>query len=435
MAGWDEHSQRYATKDQCNIVLDTSVPLSDNVNGMLEHFNGILRYTAGKYYLDIETQDVPESLSALPSTDNYVGRSVLLTTDNRLYRYNESSQWELDIRTITADDIIGKIQLSDEGTRSAFNSLTASFADPANKFEARNVSFFNSEYLKADRNVPKKGNLSIPGITNYYNSRALADSFLNKSRFGLTVSMTIRPSGFLLLAGTVIQVIYPRYDWSSPGKKFRVESINYQPDGLVDIVAKEYDDSFYTASNIRRVAGTGATTVPATSAPAGPSNLIVTSADTLDELLNGVELFWDNDPFTVQSSNASTEIYASLSPSLYVLVTGISGSTLTTSLPHGLVAGSPVYSLSNYGTNEINDGAKYYVVSAPTATTFTMTAVKNSTTALTFTTGTGLSLRMRTATLLATVPVPIRSYVDSVVNEGTQRVEKYYWVRHRIDRT
>jgi hypothetical protein len=272
MAGWDEHAQRYATKDQCNIVVDTSAPLSDNVNGMLEHFNGILRYTAGKYFLDLEEQQ-PD----------------ILTTD---------------VRTITVDDIIGKIQLSDEGTRSAFNSLTASFADPANKFEARNVSFFNSEYLKADRNVPKKGNLSIPGITNYYNSRALADSFLNKSRFGLTVSMTVRPSGFLLLAGTVIQVIYPRYDWDSPGKKFRIESINYQPDGLVDIVAKEYDDSFYTASNIRRVAGTGATTVPVTSTPESPTILNATQTE-----FNQIILTWN--PGVDAGPGSYTEIWRS----------------------------------------------------------------------------------------------------------------------------
>ena len=272
MTGWDEHAQRYVTKDQCNIVIDTSVPLSDNVNGMLEHFNGILRYTAGKYFLDIEEKEGDIDIGS--------------------------------VRTITVDDIIGKIQLSDEGTRSAFNSLTASFADPANKFEAKNVSFFNSDYLKADRNVPKKGNLSIPGITNYYNSRVLADSFLNKSRFGLTVSLTIRPSGFLLLAGSVIQIIYPRYDWDSPGKKFRIESINYQPDGLVDIVAKEYDNSFYTASNIRRVGGTGATTVPTTSTPESPTVLSASQTQ-----YNQIILTWN--PGTDAGPGSYTEVWRS----------------------------------------------------------------------------------------------------------------------------
>ena len=405
MSGWDEHAQRYATRNQSNIVIDTSLPLFDNMNGLLDHYNGILRYTAGKYYLDVE-----EVAGTIPTTD---------------------------VRTITVDDIIGKIQLTDEGTRSAFNSLTAAFADPANKFEARNVSFFNSDYLKADRNVPKKGNLSIPGITNYYNTRLLADGFLNKSRFGLTISMTLRPSAFLLLAGTVVQVIYPRYDWGSPGKKFRLESVNYQPDGLVDIVAKEYDDSFYTLSNIKRVDGTGATTIPTTQGLGAPQNLIVTSADSFDELLNGVELFWDNAQAANDSSNAFTEIYASLSPHLYTKIISINGTTtkvVTTESAHGLIPGMPIYPETT--GNGISKDSIYYVISAPTTTTFTLTDDKNSTTPLpTLIVGTGLSIQVRTATILATVPTPIRSYVDSVVNVGTGRVEKYYWVRHRVDRT
>jgi hypothetical protein len=406
LSGWDEHAQRYVTKHQSNLTIDTSIPLFDNINSLLEHCNGILRYTAGKYYLDIE-----EAEPAILSTD---------------------------IRTITTDDIIGKIQLSDEGTRSAFNSLTAAFADPANKFEARNVSFFNSEYLKADRNVPKKGNLSIPGITNYYNSRLLADSFLNKSRFGLTINMTVRYHGIMLLAGTVIQVIYPRYggDWIL-GKKFRIESLNYQPDGLVDIVAKEYDDSFYGLANIRRIGGSSNPTT-GTGTPVGsvgigkPLNLRVTSADSLSELLNGVELFWDNDPAVNNSSNSFTEVYGSISPNLYISVTSISGNTLTSFSAHGLVPGMPVYFVNNYNT--LLSSETYYVLATPTSTTFTLSSTKKNGSALSPGNGDNLTtVQIRTATLLATVPIPSRSYMDNLANEGTGRVEKYYWVRHKAN--
>lgn len=275
MSGWEEHSQRYVTKHQTNLVIDTATPLFDNINSMLDHFNGIMRYSAGKYYLDIE-----EIEGAIASSD---------------------------IRTITADDIIGKIQLSDEGTRSAFNSLTAAFADPSNKFEARSISFFNSDYLKADRNVPKKGNLSVPGITNYYNTRLLADSFLTKSRYGLSISFTVRTHGILFLAGTVIQLPYARYGWDGDGKKFRIETVTYQPDGLTDIVAREYDDSFYGLSNMKQKAGSGATTVPGVvSIPTtNTPNSLVVSQDRYNQII----LQWD--PGENASPASFTEIWRS----------------------------------------------------------------------------------------------------------------------------
>lgn len=407
LSGWDEHSQRYATKHQTNIQIDTSLALFENTNGLLEHFNGILRYTSGKYYLGIE--ELATTISGQSSST--------------------------DVRILTTDDIIGKIQMSDEGVRSAFNSLTAAFADPANKFEARNISFFNSEYLKADRNVPKKGNLSVPGVTNYYNTRLLADSVLNKSRFGLTVSFTVRPLGILLLAGTVIQIIYPRYGtaWTAPGKKFRIESITYQPDGYADIVAKEYDDSFYSLVNIGGGSAGGSVTgggPPISTVMGNPTNLVVTGG--ADELLNGVELFWDNDP-NASVSNAFTEVYGGLSEKLHVYVSAIDGATdvLTTTTPHGLVPGMPIYPQET--TNGLDRAKIYFVLSTPTPSTFTVSESRSGPISQ-LTTGSGLNIKIRTATLLASLAVPTRSYIDTIVNEGTGRVEKYYWVRHKAIR-
>ena len=47
--------QRFATRHQMNQTIDTSAPL-DNVNQMLTQFNGILRYSNGKYELDLKTK-------------------------------------------------------------------------------------------------------------------------------------------------------------------------------------------------------------------------------------------------------------------------------------------------------------------------------------------------------------------------------------------
>jgi hypothetical protein len=410
LCGWDGHEQRYVTRYQTNIQIDTSTPLFDNVNGMLEHFNGILRYTSGQYFMDLE--EAAPTISGSSSSD--------------------------DVRIVTADDIIGKIQLSDEGVRSSFNSVTAAFADPANKFEARNVSFFNSEFLKVDRNVPRKGNLSIPGITNYYNTRILADSYLNKSRFGLSISFTMRYHGILLFAGEVIQLVYPRYgeSWAAPGKKFRIESVNYQPDGLVDVVAKEYDDSFYGLASLSEGssgANVTGSTIPITTPIGAPSNLVVTGADTLDELFNGVELVWDNDANALNSpATVLTEVYGGVSPSLFISVISITSGVLNSSNPHGLEIGMPVY--PQVSENGIDSTKVYYVTSTPTNTTFTLSETRGGV-AETFTNGTGLDIRVRTATLLTSAPIPARSYVDNIANESTGRVEKYYWIRYKVIRT
>lgn len=397
--GWEEHDQRYVTKYQTNLIIDTANTLYDNINGFLEHFNGILRYTSGKYYLDVE-----EIEPVIPAGD---------------------------IRNITQDDIIGKIQLNDEGIRSSFNSLVAAFADPAIKFEARNIGFFNSDYLAADRNVPKKGNISVPGITNYYNTRLLAESYLNKSRFGLTINVTLRYSGILLLPGTVIELTYARYKWNN--KPFRIESMNIQPDGLVDIVAKEYDESFYLENRISREETIGPTgPVTRVTSVGSPSNLIVTSADTEDDLLDGVELFWSNNVRATPGTTL-TEVYGSRSPELFLSISSVTtGSVLNCVEPnHYLVPGMPIYPEDTYN-NELLNTKVYYVRDVISPKQFTVTENRQQNDLVSLTSNPTTNFRVRTATLLATVPVPGNSYFDNVPAEGTEKVEKYYWVRHKV---
>lgn len=414
MCGWDEHAQRYATLYQTNISISPATSVFENVNTLLNHFNGIIRYTAGKYYLDLEEQQI-----------DTIGSQ--------------------DVRTITPDHIVGKIQLSDQGTRSSYNSLTASFADPAIKFEARNVSFFNSDYLKIDRNVPKKGNITIPGISNYYNARLLATTYLNKSRFGLTINMRVAYRGILLLAGTVIQVQYPRYNWDAPGKKFRIVSANYLSDCLVDIVAEEYDDSFYTENSVGGGVSSSATpggVKPVDSIIAAPSNLQVTSADSLDELYNGVDLSWENNPAVLNNPNVYTEIYGGQSPNLYIYITDVNSAsdefTAYESLDpdtgaHDLVVGMRVFPEENY-LNILDKHKPYYVVSTPGANTFKLSTTRDGTPIDITSTESDLNIKLRTAALINTVPVPVNTYSDNIPNEGSGSVEKYYWLRHKIIR-
>jgi len=394
--GWDEFSQRYVTKHQTNIGIDTSLPLFDNVNSFLEHFGGVLRYTNGKYDLEVE-----EPVGLIERTEEEV--------------YN-----------VTSDHIIGKIRITDEGVRSSFNALTAAYADPANKFESRNISFFNSVYQKIDKGVQKKGNLTVPGITNYYNTRLLADKYLNKSRYGLTISFNMAPRGALMLAGRVFQLQNERYGWLD--KKFRITTLTHQVDSSVDIVAEEYDDSFYGLSNISKQAASGlASNLGAVTPIGSPTNLTATSQDAGTETTSAVEVRWENNP-QANTRNMSTELYSSYSPYLYVKAVSISGNTITTSEPHGLRVGELITSSST--SNGLVANRAYYIKEITSDNSFTVSDSKDGP-IKGLSDGTSLEVYMLTANLIATISIPTNTYVD-VFGGIDSRVVKYYWVRHKV---
>ena len=207
--GWDSSEQRNVTRHQMNQIVDTQSPIFSNINKMLKQFNGMLRYSVGKYELDIKSK-----------------KPVLV-----------------DPERISEDDIIGTIKLADKGLKNSKNYVTASILDPANGFQARTVSFFNSDYLKEDKGIQKKAQYSLPGVTNYFNARFNIKQFLDESRYGLEIQFTMAPRGLLLLSGNIIDITYPRFGYTN--KSFRITNINFKNDGLVDITASEHDDSAY----------------------------------------------------------------------------------------------------------------------------------------------------------------------------------------------
>jgi len=255
--GWDDSAQRNVTRHQMNQVISTKAPLFDNINKMLQQFNGILRYSVGKYELDIKSK-----------------KPVLV-----------------DAEKISADDIVGTIKLTDKGLKNSKNYVSASILDPHNKFEGRSVSFFNSTYLKEDKGIQKKGQFSMPGITNYYNARFNIKQYLDESRYGLQVQFTMAPRGLLLLAGNIIEFTYPRFGYVS--KAFRITNLNFKKDGLVDVTADEHNDDAY----IVEAGGDGSGVVETTDTgpgnhsdvPAAPSAL-----ETTDANIGEIILKWTN---------------------------------------------------------------------------------------------------------------------------------------------
>ena len=218
--GWEEQHQRWVTRHQTNHVINTATSIFDNINGMLGHFNGILRYSNGKYALGLKAGSDSNSFNSV-------------STGNGSYV----------IEDINEDDIIGAINVSDPGTKGTNNSVTLSLVDPQNKFESRSITLLNSEYLKEDKRIPRKGDVRAPGVTNYQNARINAKQYLDQSRKSLKITFTMGPRGVLLHSGDLIRVTYPRFNFSS--KMFRISNLSIEENCLIKITAEEHDDDSY----------------------------------------------------------------------------------------------------------------------------------------------------------------------------------------------
>jgi len=239
--GWDSNQQRNVTRHQMNQVISTSNPVFENINLMLKQFNGVLRFSNGRYALDIKGRT---------PTTFVVGE------------------------TINEEDIIGTISIKDGGLKKSYNSVSTSIKDPQTKFEARSVSFFNSTYLKQDKSIPKKGNYGMPGVTNYYNARFNINQYLDESRFGLSISFKMMPKGSLLLPGQIIKISYDRFGWTD--KEFRISNIVLNSDCLVNITADEHNNEAYLIKKLEKPSigeEITASTPVNLNTPAPPTNL------------------------------------------------------------------------------------------------------------------------------------------------------------------
>ena len=276
--GWQSQDQREVTRHQTNALIRTDTPIFDNVNSMLEHFNGILRYVNGKYELDVEsaTPAIPDK--SVTTTANYTGTQAASNTTNYT-----------DPRIITDEDIIGAITVDDAGLKGSANTVSVSISDPNIRYDTRSVSFFKSEYLREDRNIPKKKDVKTPLITNYFNARINAEQYLDQSRFNRKINFVIGPKGLLLLSGTIIKITYDRFGWTN--KEYRISNLTYRADCSVQVTAYEHNDNSYIVTPKEKDVGDA---LPAAGpgdelvSPFPPNNLTATGGP------NSVTLNWTN---------------------------------------------------------------------------------------------------------------------------------------------
>ena len=267
--GWEDQAQRYVTRHQGNMTVDTNQTVFAIIDGFLEHFNGQLAFVDGKYRLTTETTRLPEE-----SDSNFTDSALLAGSGT-------PTVGDLDLRAryITEGDIIGKINIKDQGLSKSYNSMTAQIDDPQINFSSRSVSFFDSHYLRKDRGVVKSTSFQAKGITNYFNARMLVKQILDRSRYNRKISFTMAPLGLSILPGEIIRIEYPRFGWTSnTAKLFRVETVSLKEDCLIDLTASEYNDSIYRISPPKNSAFYADNTAVAVArVPSAPTNVQVTT--------------------------------------------------------------------------------------------------------------------------------------------------------------
>ena len=381
--GWDEPTQRHATRHQMNQSINTSQSIFSNVNKMLEQFNGILRYSLGKYQLAIKAK-----------------KGTVEAAEQ-----------------ISQGDIIGDIKLTDRGARKTYNSANLAFPDPQNKFDSREISFFNSKFLKEDKGIPKNLSYQARGITNYFNARYNLVQKLNESRFGSTINFKVGPRGYALLPGEIIEVTYPRFGWTS--KEFRVTTLNFSKDCLVSVTADEHDDSAYSIERTQldvegRFEPGG---LPIKPTPDSPTNL-TTSAPSA----GGIALTWVHSA-SFSPRTHTVQVWKSSTNSRSVTI----ATTANSSVNGSNSAHTDVTVSSNTG---ISTGQLVRYRNSPA--NITVQAINGTTITLNQSVEilSGTDLVFFNATLVAEVNDQ-QEYIDPILS-ASNSVTNYYWVRYRI---
>lgn len=234
----------------CNVVLDTSKTLFDNLNTLLLGCRGFLPYTQGEYRLKID---------------------------------GSSSS----IMTFTTDTIIGGIQIKGESKDEKFNRVTVKFPNPDANWQPDTAiwppagSTEETTYLAEDGGVLLHEEIELDTITNYYQARDLARVILLRSRNALTCAIKTTSEALQLEIADVVSITHATPGWTA--KPFQVMGMQLNDDGTVDLALLEYDSTIYTWE-----VGTEQQTYPDTSLPdpftvAAISNITVTETTTLGD--------------------------------------------------------------------------------------------------------------------------------------------------------
>lgn len=234
----------------CNGLVDANKNVLENTQELLANMRGILNYIDGKYEITLEDT----ASSAFTVTDDHIIASTGIN--------------------ITYED---KSEKANKVVVQFFNGLKGYEMDTVTVFHDPNNDGNFSDYKSDDGGEELELVVDFPYIVNKYVAYNMGEAILGRSRNQTTISFTATPELYKVKVGDVITVSYTPVGFT--GKLFRVEAMNLQPNGLIDIQAVEYLDIYtWTAppqENIEKIAR-----IPTGREVKAPSGLSFTDTDS-----------------------------------------------------------------------------------------------------------------------------------------------------------
>lgn len=154
-------------------------------------------------------------------------------------RDNETSAFSFDI-----DNIKSGITVSEDGAKSKYNAVYASFKDEDNNYITSGAQSVSSAFLALDNGKESSLKVTLRGETNRYRAKNRAATLLKRSREQTQIEFTASHMDALeVTAGDIIDITYEPKGWTA--KLFRVFDLIIKADGDIDIKAMEYSQTTY----------------------------------------------------------------------------------------------------------------------------------------------------------------------------------------------
>lgn len=240
---------------ECNLAIDTNVPIRDNIENILATMDyAQLLWSGGKYKLVLS---YPLLYSA--TVAYAMGDVVQYTVNGAVSLYvctmpccgvlpTNTSNWKSAVAaTITDDDLLrkGEITVAWPTAQTRLNFATVRYLNEAKDFSEDTAVWppkdgaLYSTFLQNDSGLPLETEVFATGVTSYYHALAKAEGMVRKSRNSVTYSFSVgralialEPGDHVVLDSDVVGV---------PGELLTILEVEPDGDGAIKVSAEKFD--------------------------------------------------------------------------------------------------------------------------------------------------------------------------------------------------